>query len=91
MAWGGACRWGRGLLLRLAQETGRGGRSLRLPVRTCLLLAGAFNPGRGRESGRKTPELDLQQPPEQSGAEEGADGGADCGEDAKAAAFLEGS
>lgn len=38
---GGACSEGRGLLLGLAQETGRRGGAYRLPVRTaCLLLAG---------------------------------------------------
>lgn len=38
---GGACREGRGLLLGMAQETGRRGRSYWLPVwAACLLLAG---------------------------------------------------
>ena len=50
---GGACREGRGLLLGLAQETGRGGRSYRLPVGLLVYSwRGSFNPKGGRAAGK---------------------------------------
>ena len=50
---GGACREGRGLLLRPAQETRRGGRSDWLPVGPLVYSRrGSFNPKGGRAAGK---------------------------------------
>ena len=83
---GGACREGRGLLLGLAQEMGRGAGPI-----GCLFgqlvysWRGSFNPEAGGREGKRG--LDLRTAGTEVGRRRVEGGG--CSGDAKAAAFLE--